>query len=90
MSDFHDRLHAVQAEVWDAGPDATPALDAMMHALDQAHLPQGIVRLSSARMAGGQHLAPQPEPEEAGAHVLRFEAIALARRIARQRLHGHG
>lgn len=59
MSDFHLFLRTLQGEIWEAGPAPTPTLEAMLTCLSAAPPPQGIVRLPTARMAPGPHLAPQ-------------------------------
>lgn len=59
MSEFHDRLDAVHAEVQEAGHEATATLDRKLSALARADLPAGVRRLPTSRMRPGPHLAPQ-------------------------------
>ncbi|KPQ10472.1 MAG: hypothetical protein HLUCCA09_00490 [Rhodobacteraceae bacterium HLUCCA09] len=59
MSEFHDRLDAVHAEVQEAGHESTATLDRMLSALARADLPEGVRRLPTSRMRPGPHLAPQ-------------------------------
>jgi len=58
MSQFHTLLHG---EMWEAGPDQGSALQALLDKLGAEPLPEGVARLSSARMTLGPHLAPQME-----------------------------
>jgi hypothetical protein len=61
MSEFHDSLDAVHAEVLESGHGSTAALDRKLSALAGAPLPEGVRRLPTARMCPGPHLAPQED-----------------------------
>ena len=66
MSDFHSIFRAVHGELWESGPDQGQALQRLLDALSAEPTPEGIERLSSARMSIGPHLSPQLEtgPED--------------------------
>jgi len=59
MSDFFSLVAAVHGEVWEGGTEASPHLSALLMDLAAAETPEGVIRLSTARMAPGPHLAAQ-------------------------------
>ncbi|MEM1432035.1 MAG: hypothetical protein AAGG09_21465 [Pseudomonadota bacterium] len=84
MSDFHELLIAVHGEIWEGGTTPRSDLSELLSELVDAPMPAGVVRLPTAAMAPGPHLAAQDECGEVGTGVLWLEAGRLARSRAKR------